>query len=294
MAKSLGQIHTVNFTDNITSAPGPRTNLDLVGALTEQLNHMVRCGTYTKIVGIDMALATGGTVGGGQLTGHIRYYAPTRGRCEAFKGAFRAMATQMKLQGVSMRDNAQYDFRTPLNDHQDSNNVFRNNATLDGSTRLCLNNTADAGASVFGVHNESVQPTSADTPAADLFDSGFDTLLQAAAGGTDFVINDEAIYSGNPMFAETEYEEIPFMMTWTPDTTDLVTNFQWRPDPALYLAVLCGQMQIYIEEVNFDGGASDIELEIAVHVSGWKSIMGDPDKKRRKSRRSKKSRGRKK
>ena len=73
MAKSLGQIHTVNFSDSITSAPGPRTNLDLVGGLTEQLNHMVRCGTYTKVVGIDMGLATGGTLGGGQITGHIRY-----------------------------------------------------------------------------------------------------------------------------------------------------------------------------------------------------------------------------
>ena len=113
MAKSLGQIHTVNVSDNITSAPGPRTNIDLPGLLTNQLNHMVRAGNYMKVVGIDMGLATGGTTGGGQLTGHIRYYAPTRGRCEAFKGAFRDMANVMKAQGISMRDNMQYDFRAP-------------------------------------------------------------------------------------------------------------------------------------------------------------------------------------
>ncbi len=290
MAKSLGQIHTVNVSDSITSAPGPRTNIDLPGILTNQLNHMVRCGNYFKVVGIDMGLATGGTAGGGQITGHIRYYAPTRGRCEAFKGAFRSMAEQMKMQGVSMRDNKQYDFRTPINEHQDSNNVFANNATLDGSTELCLNHTTSPGASVFGVHNESVQPTNAATAAGDLFDSGFDTLLQSAAGGADFVLNDTATWSGNPDFAQTEYEEIPFMLTWTPDSTDLVTNFQWRPDPALYLAVLCGQLQIYVEEVEFDGGGNDLELEIAVHVSGWKSIMGNPDKKRRKGTRHRKGR----
>ncbi len=289
MAKSLGLIHTVNFSDSITSAPGPRTNIDLPGALTAQLQQMVRCGNYMKVVGLDMGLATGGTQGGGQITGHIRYYAPTRGRCEAFKGAFKAMANVMKMQGISMRDNKQYDFRAPLNDHQDANNVFANNATLDGGTRLCLNNTTDAGASIFGVHNESVQPTNAATAAGDLFDSGFDTLIQSAAGGTDFVLNDTAIWSGNSDFAQTDYQTIPFMLTWTPDSTDLVTNFQWRPDPALYLAVLCGQMQVYIEEVNFDGEADEIELEIAVHVAGWKSIMGNPDKKRRKGTSRKKS-----
>jgi len=76
-------------------------------------------------------------------------------------------------------------------------------------------------------------------------------------------------------------------LSWTPDSSDIATNFQWRPDPALFLAVLCGQMQVVIEEVNLDGGAAGVNINMATMVSGWKSIMGNPDKKR-SSRGSKK------
>jgi hypothetical protein len=61
---------------------------------------------------------------------------------------------------------------------------------------------------------------------------------------------------------------------------------QWRPDPALFLAVMCGQLQCVVEEVNFDGGATALELNIAVMVSGWKSIMGSPDRKRKSSKKT--------
>ncbi len=294
MPKSLGQIHIANFSDTIGfgTAPGRHTNIDLPGKLTLQLQEMVRAGTYHKVTGIDMSLATDGTVGGGQLTGHIRYYAPTRGRCEAFKGAFKAMADVMDLQGVKMRDNKLYDFRAPLNEHTDANNVFANQATLDGTNGVVLFDEAGGlpGRSIFDVHNRSQQPQY-EGSAGDLFTPGFDTILQDLATGTDFVLNDAAVWSGNSGVATTTYEKIPFELTWTPDSTDLVANFQWRPDPALYVAVLCGQMQVYIEEINLDEGAPGLDLEIAVHVAGWKSIMGNPDKKRRKSRR--KSRGRK-
>jgi hypothetical protein len=64
---------------------------------------------------------------------------------------------------------------------------------------------------------------------------------------------------------------------------------EWRPDPALFIAVMCGQMQVVIEEVNFDGGASALELNCNFMVSGWKSIMGDPSKKKRRSRSNKSS-----
>ncbi len=281
MAKSLGQIHTVNVTREIT---GPQIlNVDLPGELTEQLQHMVRCGNYFKLVGIDMALDTVGTEGGGQITGYLRYYAPTRGRCEAFKGAFRAMANVMKTQGVRMRENSQYDFRAALNDSAGSP-TFANQATLDGSEGLALNNVAEEGASIFHVHNRSVQPQYTGT-AGEQFQPGFDTLIQDAATGTDFVLNDAVQYTGNEMYASTEYETIPFMMSWTPDTTDLSIFWQWRPDPALYQAILCGQLQVVIEEYNADGGGSGLNLQTAFHVSGWKSIMGNPDKKRRHHRR---------
>ncbi len=287
MAKELGQIHTVNYFGEITTAPGRRVNIDLPGELTTQLENMVRAGNYFKVTGIDMALASSSELGGGQLTGHIRYYAPTKGRCAAFREAFAAMRNVFKMQGIDMRANKQYDFRVPLNDHTDDDNIFANQATLDGDVGLALRHDSEPNASVLGVWNKNVQPTSIPHDPDDLFRTGFKTVLaDLQANPTDFVLNDEALWSGNEDYASEEYEEIPFMLSWTPDTTDIATVWQWRPDPALYLPVLCGQMQIYIEEINLDGGADDIEMEIAVHVAGWKSIMGDPaNKKKKKSKR---------
>ncbi len=285
MAKSLGQIHTVNVTRSVDD-PGEVLDIDLPGELTQQLSRMIRQGNYFKVVGIDLGIDTSGTVGGGQISGFFRYYAPTRGRCNAFKGAFKAMADAMKMQGINMRDNKLYDFRAPINEARDTQ--FPNQATLDGVGGLCLNHTTEEGQSIFGVHNRSQQPQYTGT-ASDLFQPGFDTLIQDAASGTDFILNDAIPYTGDENYAETEYETIPFNLSWTPDTTDIVTNFQWRPDPALYLAVLCGQLQLVVEEINFDGGSNALNVYVAVHVSGWKSIMGNPDKKRRKGTRHKKS-----
>lgn len=288
MAKSLGQIHTVNVRETGITNTGSPQNLmyiDLPGQLTQQLQTMVRAGTYHKVVGIDMSLDTTGTLGGGQVSGFIRYYAPTKGRCEAFRSAFKAMKEQMKTQGVSTITNPMYDFRAPLNEfvHGSAGSgptPFPNQATLDGTNGLALNNSAFPGASIFGVHNESVRPQFT-AAAGDLYTPGFDTLLQGS-GGTDFVLNDVVAYEGDRNVASTEYETIPFTLTWTPDTTDLVTVFQWRPDPALFLAVLCGQMSVVVEEVNLDGGAAGLNLNVAVMVSGWKSIMGNPERKRSK------------
>lgn len=275
MAKSLGQIHVVNEQFPV-GASGEKYNIDLPGRLTSQLQRMVRAGTYQKVVGIDITLDTQGVVGGGQISGNILYYAPTRGRCAAFRGAFKSMADVMKTQGISMRDNKLYDFKAPINNAA-AVNAFQNGATLDGSTPLCLNNTV-VGASVFDVHNRSVQPQYTGT-AGDLYQPGFSTILQSEAAGTDFVLNDTVPFTGDPDFASKEYESIPFTLSWTPDTTDLAIAFQWRPDPALFLAILCGQMQVVIEEINKDGGAPGVNLNIAVMVSGWKTIMGNPDRK---------------
>ena len=292
-AKELGQIHMVNYSQDVTTTDAyPRNliNVDLPGQLTEQLQTMVRAGTYHKVVGLDMTIDTVGTLGGGQLTGYIRYYAPTRGRCAAFRGAFKAMKEQMSNQGVTTRTNPLYDFRAPLNEFSHASGVFPNRATLDGVEGLALYNSTTPGASIFDVHNRSVQPQYTGTT-GDLFPAGFDTLLANKDEGnsTDFVLNDEIPFTGNRDAASLEYEEIPFMLTWTPDSTDLAISWQWRPDPALYLAVLCGQMSIVIEELNVDGGASAITLNVAVMVSGWKSIMGDPSRKRssKKSKHSK-------
>ncbi len=282
MPKSLGQIHTVNAQLPVT-ASGNKLNIDLPGQLTEQLQTLVRAGTYHKVVGIDMDIDAVGTLGGGQITGKFLYYAPTRGRCDAYRGAFQSMKEVMKTQGINMHENKLYDFRAPINDDGTAS-FFPNQATLDGTNGLCLNNVATPGASIFGVHNRSVQPQYTGT-AGDLFNPGFNTLLQTSAG-TDFVLNDAVPYTGNRDVASTDYESIPFSVSYTPDTTDLTLNMQWRPDPALFLAVMCGQLQCVVEEVNFDGGATSINLNIAIMVSGWTSIMGSPDRKRSSKKKS--------
>ncbi len=291
-AKELGQIHTVNYSQAVafgSATPQNFVNVDLPGQLTEQLQTMVRAGTYHKVVGIDMTLDTVGTAGGGQITGYIRYYAPTRGRCAAFRGAFKAMKEQMSNQGVNTRTNPLYDFRAPLNEFSHTSGAFPNRATLDGREGLALYNSSTPGASIFDVHNRSVQPQYTGT-AGELFPDGFDTLLanQDEGNATDFVLNDTIPFTGNRDAASLEYEEIPFMLTWTPDSTDFAVNWNWRPDPALFLAVLCGQMSIVIEEVNYDGGNDQgLNLNVAVMVSGWKSIMGDPSKRKRSSSKKK-------
>ncbi len=291
-AKELGQIHTVNYRQAIadgTTFPANIVNVDLPGQLTEQLQTMVRCGTYHKVVGIDMTLDTRGTTGGGQITGRIRYFAPTRGRCEAFRSAFKAMKEQMKNQGINTRTNPLYDFRAPLNNFLHESGEFPNQATLDGQSGLALRHDSRAGASIFGVHNETVRPTYTDS-AGNLYPDGFDTLLanETEGNATDFVLNDEVPFTGNRNSASIEYEEIPFMLTWTPDSTDFAVNWNWRPDPALFLAVLSGQMSIIVEEMELDGGNDQgLNLNVAVMVSGWKSIMGDPSKRKRSNSKKK-------
>lgn len=279
MAKSLGQIHNVNFTAGSFTAVNQNYKLDLAGQLTSQLQRMVRAGTFHKVVGIDMVLAPTGISGdGGSINGRIRYFTPTRGRCEAFRSAFRSAAELMKSQGVSMRDNGMYDFRPALNSTAGLN-TFDNQATLDGSTGLALVHST-TGASVFGVHNEGVQPVST-TSSGDVFTSGFDTVIQGS-GGTDFVLNDTLPFTGNPLEASEEYEEIPFTLAFNSAGSGIsatATKFGFRPDPALYIAVLCGQMEIVIDEINLDPGVPSLSIDVSVQVAGWKSIMGNPEKR---------------
>jgi hypothetical protein len=64
--------------------------------------------------------------------------------------------------------------------------------------------------------------------------------------------------------------------------------FSFRPDPALYVAILCGQLQIVIDEIDLPAGTPSVTLEVAAQVSGWKSIMGNPDKKKRSSKKMRK------
>jgi len=296
-SKELGQIHSV--VDNATltsSAVGTvARRIDLADELTQQLQRMVRQGNYFKLVGIDLAIRPnvpsplGGD--GGTINGYIRYYSPTRGRCAAFRGAFKAMADQMKMQGISMRENQGYDFRVALSNTAAGPNL-RNQASLDGTNGLSLYSPGVPGASIFEVHNSSVKPNQLDSAVGvDQFSEGYDTVLQSGAGKTDFVLNDQVMFTYNEDFASTEYQEIPFQMVYSYGNTNTSTiNFQWRPDPALYVAVMTGNLEIVVNDMDLSGSATALILESTFYVAGWKSIMGSPDKKKKSGRRSKRKR----
>ncbi len=291
-SKELGQIHTVNDDNNFNAlvaegnTPFLLSNIDLPGQLTSQLSRMVRAGNYFKVVGIDINLGLDGDLDQSfEVAGEILYYAPTKGRCEAFRSAFEAMAKQMNIQGISMRDNPLYDFRAPLNTESPFNGVdFPNQATLDGSNGLSLFNSTD-GIGIFQVHNEGVRPV---YEGSNVYSEGFKTLLDgnAQASRADFVLNDVAPFTGNHDTAGLEPESIPFQLTFSTSGQGTTATFQWRPDPALYLAVMCGQMQVRINDMDVGavGSLQAVDLNVAVMVSGWKSIMGNPDKKKKTSR----------
>lgn len=288
MAKELGQIHTINqrFAVDPTATPLVAGEIDIPFELSSQLQRTIRQGCFYKVVGIDMTVTELGGVNnaGGQVSGFLRYFAPTKGRCEAYRQAFAAMRTQMDIQGISMRDNPMYDFRVGFNDETTG---FRNQAALDGVSPLSFHKPTDIRASVFDVYNESVRPQYTG-PTGDLFKAGFDTLLSKSPDAIDFVLNDTVMYTGNSDAASTDFETIPFQLSFSPGSTDISVSLQWRPDPALYLAVMGGLFQVYIDEADGDNGATSLVIDVAVMCSGWKSIMGNPDKKKTTRRRLKK------
>lgn len=291
MAKELGQIHSVSDLHNVTPAMSgtvPR-RYDLAGGLCDKLQRMVRQGNYFKLVGIDLSLEPNvvGPGNGGAITGYFRYYSPTKGRCAAFRHAFKAQADQMKMQGIPMRENAGYDFRVALSS-QASTPALGNQATMDGTNGLALNSGV-AGASVLGVYNNSVLPTLSTVPVGDLFDEGFDTLLQSGGAKTDFVLNEQTLWDGNEHFADLSYERIPFQCSYDANGNTTLA-LEWRPDPALYVAVMTGNIEMVLDECTVTGGAASLDVNITFYVSGWKSIMGNPDKKRKSSRRKSSSR----
>lgn len=288
-AKGLGMIHTVNHFTQINNS-GDIANIDLSGELTNQLERLVRQGNYFKVCGIDMTLSTQGTVGGGQVSGYIRYYAPTKGRCAAYRSAYRSVRKFLDQQGINVGQgtgNDRYDFRVAFTNEPNTHGhpTMRSQATLDGTNGLALYNAGNVGACVFQVYNEGVNPAGSVGPIGSTgHDKGFDTIINSSTSAvhTDFILDNYSFYSGREDVASLNWEFIPFTLSWTPDTTDLAISMQWRPDPALFLAVLAGNLQIKVEEVNLDGNPQPpgLELHTAVMVSGWKSIMGEPGRKK--------------
>lgn len=304
MAKSLGQIHTVDYNLEIGEAAdtGPSNAFlcDLSQSLSTQLQRNVRQGNYYKLVGIDAVIQQPENIpslGGkeGFVKGRFRYFLPTQGRCEAYRTAFKQMMEQMKSRGISPGQNVMYDFRTLPRGltNYDLNAIMsqplKNLATLDGQTVLALTANTQTGTEVFDAHNENINNKNTGTPA---FSPGLNTQISTLITPTDFVLNEGNIYSGNHMIADTELEEIPFTIAYSIEAGEMNSQpLQWRPDPALYIAIMCGQVEIVLDEIHADGGDElfqGVEVDFSFHVAGWKSIMGahkDSKSKSKKSRR---------
>lgn len=297
MAKELGMIHTLNYDVKDIQNDGDKAILDLSGLASAQLQHQVRQGNYFKLTGLDITLSDFGTgEGGGQLSGRIEYWSPNRGRCAAYRSSFQSMREAFKRQGISMRDNPAYDFRPMWDDEKDYLTVTTDsmadyseiidNATLDGNEKLVLINGAEAGYEIFTTHNKSVTPTIGGFIPPHNFQTGFKTGVN---DGNDFVFNDNKSrgYQANPEFANTDCESIPFQLSYSPGSSDISVQFNWRPDPQLFMACAFGMLRVVVDELDTDDDANALRLNIAVHIAGWKSIMGDPDAKKNRRRRSK-------
>lgn len=310
MPKSLGQIHTVSYDVGAAAYPlGPNTKflIDLPGQLTEQLQHMVRMMSSFKVVGIDLALSP--VLGADPLScsasGKILYYAPTQGRVKALQMGYEAVRKMMKLVGVTPTHHVGYDFRPPFADPATFLNGvdFGNQAAIeDNGLASCMAN-GPGSSNIFGVYNQGIITRASLGPTAGSYEDGFDIGLRTVASSADYVLN-EITYlqsQNHPTALETP-EEIPFDVSFTSATGTFgeaalsSSEMEWRPDPALYLSVLTGQLVVAIDTIvatdeNDDDVIQDVEFNCAVHVAGWKSILGS-NKKRRHSKR-RKSHGRK-
>lgn len=305
MAKSLGQIHTVNYQLNDTIA-GLSTNtaylIDLPGQLTEQLQHMVRMMSSFKVVGIDLAIdpAVATNDISASISGRLEYFAPTKGRVEALKMAYHSVRRMMKLSGVKATNSASYDFRPcftdPLvggYDNVQNGADFPNQASIeDNGLATCL--VRGGGSSnIFALYNQGILPRDViGTPT--FFEDGFAIGLRTNVQSADFVLNETTTLQNNSHPTASELPEtIPFDIAYSSPSSGVAVvadELMWRPDPALYLSVLTGQFLLHIDSISaLDSAGADLTTDISLsadfHVAGWKGILGN--KKRRSKRRRK-------
>jgi len=291
MAKSLGQIHTTKFNYEAADTYIGENNAhlcDVAGKLTQQFNRQIRHMATYKIVGVDLVvqlpedaplLDSDRVV----VKGRLRYFQPTKGRCDAMRTAYQQLREEMKSRGIDPKDNRGYDFRVlPRAQSNYASNIafdteaLTNNSTLNGTTALAMTDNTASQFEVFDSHNSNVRPQI--TAGTATFAEGLQTQIGTVVGATDFVLNDGEISEGNPNFADIVMEEIPFELAYD-STARRVTQFNWRPDPALYLSVLTGQIEIVIDECAALGNTGGVgtsngyEIDCAIHVAGWKSII---------------------
>lgn len=275
MAKELGMIHTVSDQHTV-SAQGQRFLTDLSGELSRQLQRRIRQGQYYKTVGWDLNLRPHPTTPGvgGIVSGRIKYYLPTKGRCQAYRNAFNTMMSIFKDQGINIRQDERYDFRVPL----DNTAVYVNGAqfvnvsSINGTSQLNMSDGTNQD--IFTVYNQSVIPNNAST--------GINSTGFGAYGSTsDYILNDGVTQFGNPDYASTEFEILNFTVSYD-GVNKIGETLQLRADPALYIAILSGQFEIFIDDVSFEAGATSLTLDVNTHVAGWKSIIQPPRSRSKK------------
>jgi len=305
MAKELGQIHTVNYT--VGGAVHALANdtfflIDLPGQLTLQLQHMVRMMQSFKLVGIDLSISpvTNADPMTASASGLIKYYVPTKGRVQALQMAYKSVRRMMKLSGVKPENAINYDFRPPIANPATflNGDEFFNQATVeDNGLATCLAN-GPGSSNVFGIWNQGVQPRHALGINQWNPEEGFDIGLRTNAASADWTLNEGVYLQATTVpTANEDFEFIPFDIAYTSAsqsaiTTDLegvATPMEWRPDPALYLAILTGQLIVQIDTVTaFDAEdeivLDEVEIDMAFHVAGWKSILSSDRKRRTKTK----------
>lgn len=292
MPKSLGQIHTVN--SNIDpwlwdawKGQNACFLIDLSQQLSTQYQRNIRQMCNYKVVGIDLvaqfsdvATYEANTVVG---KGRFRFMQPSKARCDAVRAAYQQVRAQMKNQGIDISKNKLYDFRYTPRDIENyaanpANQPIYNLTTLNGTQALALKDNGGTAFEILSTYNEGVRPQEASTSGSD-FTSGLQTQLGTIMTQTDLVLNEGTIHSGNHNVADIEFEDVPFEFAFDA-TARRVEQIQWRPDPALYLNVMGGHIEVIIDELTVQGLGStpSMELDIAVHVAGWKSFAS-PQKK---------------
>jgi len=269
MAKELGMIHTVSDSHTV-SGQGQRFLTDLSGELSLQLQRRIRQGQYYKTVGFDLNLRPHPTTptAGGIVSGKIKYYLPTKGRCAAYRNAFNTMMSIFKDQGINIRQDKRYDFRVAFDNTANYVNgaQFINVSSIDGTNQLDMTSQNDND--IFQVYNQSVVPINNATPVNS---TGF-----GAYGSTsDYILNDGATQFGNPDYASQQHEVLNFTVSYD-GSNKIGDTLQLRADPALYIAILAGQFEILIDAVDFETGATQLILDVNTHVAGWKSIIQPP------------------
>jgi len=308
MPKSLGQIHTCDFNYEVSDAfAGLPFLCDSSAKLSTQFQRNIRMMSTYKWVGADLVVQLPENINpsGDESTqvlvkGRMRYFAPTKGRCNALRDSYQQFKEIAKSQAVNPMKNKLFDFRVlprqktryALNLLGPNDEDLFNLTTLDGTNELSMIDGAissapgTSGTEVFEQYNVGIVPTEG-TVTGDDFNAGLRTQLGTIVAQTDFVLSEGLIQEGNSNLADIEMEVIPFTLSY--DSTDFrTTSLQWRPDPALYISVLGGFVEIIIDEVSADGATGTgkiegVEMDISLHWAGWKSIVQPPKSRRSKS-----------